>query len=163
MQINFEKIEQATGRKFDNTEQLYFYIQYIAEFLKVNNQNYTQKQQEKVDQLFEIVRAVDFSGSDSGANNAGKGHKAASPEDVFRMICASLPRQPENDRQSAWSDGCTEILCNSNNMLYILRFLKQMGIGVTTGFHSDAQGENADKYGWLYICLDANKGGAANG
>lgn len=60
MTINFEKIERATGRKFDNVEQLYFYIEYITEFLKANNKNYNKKQFEKITELFEIIKAIEI-------------------------------------------------------------------------------------------------------
>lgn len=58
MKIDFNKIEQSTGRKFDNAEQLYFYVKYVIEFLKVNNKNYTKKQYYKIDELFDIVNAI---------------------------------------------------------------------------------------------------------
>lgn len=60
MIINFNKIEELTGRRFDNSEQLYFYIQYVIEFLKVHNKNYTKKQYEKIDELFDFVRCIEF-------------------------------------------------------------------------------------------------------
>lgn len=60
MYIDLKRIVSETGRTFDNEEQLYFYIQYIVEFLKVNNRNYTKKQREKIDELFSFVQAVKF-------------------------------------------------------------------------------------------------------
>lgn len=60
MKVNFEKIEQNTGLKFENLEQLYFRVLYDLEFLKVHNKNYTKKQYEKIDELFEYIRAVEF-------------------------------------------------------------------------------------------------------
>ena len=60
MKVNFEKIEQHTGRKFENLEQLYFRVLYDLEFLKVHNKNYTKKQYEKIDELFDYISAVEF-------------------------------------------------------------------------------------------------------
>lgn len=60
MRINFDKIEQLTGLHFDNTEQLYFYVLHQIEFLKVNNKNYTKKQYYKINDLFDIIRSVNF-------------------------------------------------------------------------------------------------------
>ena len=60
MEVNFEKIEQLTGRKFDNIEQLYFYVQYVVEFLKVNNKNYTKRQYEKIDELFDFIKSIEL-------------------------------------------------------------------------------------------------------
>ena len=60
MTVNLETIEQTTGRKFDNLEQLYFRVLYDLEFLRANNKNYTKKQYEKIDELFEYIRSVEF-------------------------------------------------------------------------------------------------------
>ena len=60
MKFDFDKIEQSTGLRFDNSEQLYFYIQYVIEFLKVNNKNYTKKQYHKINDLFDIIRSITF-------------------------------------------------------------------------------------------------------
>jgi hypothetical protein len=66
MKVNFKKIEQTTGLKFENLEQLYFRVLYVLEFLKVHNKNYTKRQYEKIDELFEFIRSVEFTeGSDS--------------------------------------------------------------------------------------------------
>lgn len=60
MKINFEKIERETGRRFENLEQLYFYISYTLDFLKVNNKNYNKKQYEKIDELFSFFHSIEF-------------------------------------------------------------------------------------------------------
>lgn len=60
MKVNFEKIEQLTGRQFETLEQLYFQVLYDLEFLKVHNKNYTKKQYEKIDELFDIIHSVEF-------------------------------------------------------------------------------------------------------
>lgn len=60
MKVNFEKIEQLTGRQFETLEQLYFQVLYDLEFLKVHNRNYTKKQYEKIDELFDIIHSVEF-------------------------------------------------------------------------------------------------------
>lgn len=60
MKVNFEKIEQLTGRQFETLEQLYFRVLYDLEFLKVHNKNYTKKQYEKIDELFDIIHSVEF-------------------------------------------------------------------------------------------------------
>lgn len=60
MKVNFKKIEHSTGRKFENLEQLYLRVLYDIEFLKVHNKNYTKKQYEKIDELFEYIRSVEF-------------------------------------------------------------------------------------------------------
>lgn len=60
MKFDFDKIEQLTGLHFDNTEQLYFYVLQQIEFLKVNNKNYTKKQYYKINDLFDIIRSVNF-------------------------------------------------------------------------------------------------------
>lgn len=58
MHIDLQEIEKSTGLHFDTIEQLYFYTQYIIEFLKVHNKNYTKKQYDKIDILFEFMRAI---------------------------------------------------------------------------------------------------------
>lgn len=58
MKIDFDKIESHTGQKFENVEQLYFYVSYILDFLKSHNKNYTKKQYEKIDELFEYFHAI---------------------------------------------------------------------------------------------------------
>ena len=60
MKVNFEKIEQLTGRQLETLEQLYFQVLYDLEFLKVHNKNYTKKQYEKIDELFDIIHSVEF-------------------------------------------------------------------------------------------------------
>ena len=60
MKINFKEIEQATGRKFENIEQLYIYISYIIDFLAVNNKNYNKKQYYKIFELVDIRNAIEF-------------------------------------------------------------------------------------------------------
>lgn len=60
MEINFKEIEQSTGRKFENIEQLYSYISYIIDFLAVNNKNYNKKQYNKIFELVNIRNAIKF-------------------------------------------------------------------------------------------------------
>ena len=60
MKFDFNKIEQLTGLHFENSEQLYFYVLQHIEFLKVNNKNYTKKQYHKINDLFDIIRTVNF-------------------------------------------------------------------------------------------------------
>lgn len=60
MKINFYEIERNTGRKFENLEQLYFYCVYVIEFLKVHNKNYIKKQYEKINELFNFIKAIKF-------------------------------------------------------------------------------------------------------
>lgn len=60
MNFDLVKIEELTGLHFDNLEQLYFYVEYVIEFLKVNNKNYTKKQYYKINDLFDIIRSVKF-------------------------------------------------------------------------------------------------------
>ena len=60
MKINFEEIEQATGRKFENIEQLFFYISYVIDFLAINNKNYNKKQYNKIFELVNIRNAIKF-------------------------------------------------------------------------------------------------------
>ncbi len=55
--IDYDKIEHLTGRKFDNVEQLYFYIAYVMDYLKAHNKNYNKKQYEKIDEIWEIFNA----------------------------------------------------------------------------------------------------------
>lgn len=62
MKINFKKIEHETGRKFENIEQLYFYVLYVIEFLKANNKNYTKRQYFKIDELFSFISSIEFEG-----------------------------------------------------------------------------------------------------
>ena len=58
MKIDFDKIERHTGRKFENVEQLYFYLVYVMDFLRVNNKNYNKKQFEKILELWEFVNSI---------------------------------------------------------------------------------------------------------
>ena len=60
MKINLDRIEQLTGRHFDNIEQLYFYLKYVIEFLIVCNKNYNKRQYEKIDELFVVITSVEF-------------------------------------------------------------------------------------------------------
>lgn len=60
MNFDLVKIKELTGLRFDNTEQLYFYVLHQMEFLKVNNKNYTKKQYYKINDLFDIIRSVKF-------------------------------------------------------------------------------------------------------
>jgi hypothetical protein len=43
MKIDLEQIKERTGREFENIEQLYFYINYVMDYLKGFNKNYTKK------------------------------------------------------------------------------------------------------------------------
>lgn len=61
MYIDFEQIERDTGRKFENIEQLFFYVNYVIEFLTVNNKNYTKKQHHKINELFSFIKSIKFS------------------------------------------------------------------------------------------------------
>lgn len=60
MKFDFDKIKQLTGLHFDNLEQLYFYVLQHLEFLKTDNKNYTRKQYSKINDLFYIIRSVNF-------------------------------------------------------------------------------------------------------
>lgn len=60
MKINFKEIESATGRKFDNVEQLYIYVSYIIDLLAINNKNYNKKQYDKIFELVNIRNAIQF-------------------------------------------------------------------------------------------------------
>ena len=60
MKIDLEKIERNTGRKFENIEQLYFYLVYIMDFLRANNKNYNKKQYEKIIELWEMIQAIEL-------------------------------------------------------------------------------------------------------
>lgn len=60
MKIDLEKIESNTGRKFENIEQLYFYLVYVMDFLRANNKNYNKKQYEKIIELWEMIQAIEL-------------------------------------------------------------------------------------------------------
>lgn len=60
MQINFEQIEKLTGLHFDSTEQLYFYVLHHLEYLKTHNKNYTKKQYNNINDLFDIIHSIEF-------------------------------------------------------------------------------------------------------
>ena len=60
MKIDLQKIETNTGRKFENLEQLYFYLVYVMDFLKANNKNYNKKQYEKIIELWEMIQAIEL-------------------------------------------------------------------------------------------------------
>ena len=60
MKINFKEIEQSTGLKFENIEQLYIYISFIIDFLAANNKNYNKKQYNKIFELVNIRNAITF-------------------------------------------------------------------------------------------------------
>ena len=60
MYFDLEKIEHLTGLQFENEMQLYFYVLHQLEFLKVNNKNYTKKQCHKINDLFDIIRSLNF-------------------------------------------------------------------------------------------------------
>ena len=60
MKIDLQRIENNTGRKFDNIEQLYFYLVYVMDFLRANNKNYNKKQYEKILELWETIQAIEL-------------------------------------------------------------------------------------------------------
>ena len=60
MKIDFEEIEITTGLKFDNIEQLYFYLSRVIDFLAIHNKNYNKKQYEKIYELVNIRNAIQF-------------------------------------------------------------------------------------------------------
>ena len=60
MKINLNQIKERTGREFENIEQLYFYISYVMDYLKGFNKNYTKRQFEKIDELWEFFNAIEL-------------------------------------------------------------------------------------------------------
>ena len=58
MKIDLNQIKERTGREFENIEQLYFYLSYVMDYLKGFNRNYTKKQFEKIDEIWEIFQAI---------------------------------------------------------------------------------------------------------
>ena len=58
MKIDLTQIKERTGREFESIEQLYFYLSYVMDYLKGFNKNYTKKQFEKIDELWEIFQAI---------------------------------------------------------------------------------------------------------
>lgn len=59
MKINFEKLEQLTGIKDINKEDLIFYIKSILYNLKINNKNYNKEQFERIMLLNDIFESIE--------------------------------------------------------------------------------------------------------
>lgn len=60
MKINFDEIEETTGRKFKDLYQFYFYILRSVEFLYSHSKNYNKKQFEKIAEFMNFCLSVKF-------------------------------------------------------------------------------------------------------
>lgn len=59
VKINFKKLEQNTGLKFDNPQDAVYYFSAMVYFLKTHNKNYTKEQERKINDLYELFSAIE--------------------------------------------------------------------------------------------------------
>lgn len=61
IKIDFQKLEQRTGLKFNNPQDLLYYFSAMLYFLNTHNKNYTKEQERKIsdlNDLFDCMEAV---------------------------------------------------------------------------------------------------------
>lgn len=59
MKINFDKLEQETGIKDTNENDLILYIKNIVEYLATHNKNYNNTQYHKIILLNDIFKSIE--------------------------------------------------------------------------------------------------------
>lgn len=55
--INLEQLEKNTGRKFEDKEDIYYFLDRCISYLMTHNKNYTKEQYNKIEEINEIIKA----------------------------------------------------------------------------------------------------------
>ena len=58
IEVDLEQIERDTGRRFDEKEDLYYYMERVLTYLSTHNKNYTNKQYYMIEELKDIFNAA---------------------------------------------------------------------------------------------------------
>ena len=59
MKINNEQLRERTGLSFESYTDMLYYIEKHLDYLMLHNKNYTKEQERRIDDLYEIVQAID--------------------------------------------------------------------------------------------------------
>lgn len=59
MRINNKQLKSNTGLSFESFTDMIYYIENHLAYLKAHNKNYTKEQEHRIDDLYEIVMAID--------------------------------------------------------------------------------------------------------
>lgn len=59
MKINNEQLKDNTGLSFESFTDMVFYAERHLEWLKMHNKNYTKEQERRIDDLYEMIQAID--------------------------------------------------------------------------------------------------------
>lgn len=60
MKINNEQLMKRRGLSFESETDMYYYIMHHLEYLMTHNKNYTKEQESRIDDLLEIMNAIDI-------------------------------------------------------------------------------------------------------
>ena len=60
MKIDNKQLMERTGMSFESETDMYYYIMHHLEYLMTHNKNYTAEQARKIDDLYEIMKAIDI-------------------------------------------------------------------------------------------------------
>lgn len=59
IKIDFQKLEQCTGLKFNNPQDLLYYFSAMLYFLNTHNKNYTKEQEHKISDLNDLFDCME--------------------------------------------------------------------------------------------------------
>lgn len=59
MKINNEQLKSNTGLSFESFTDMFYYAESHLEWLKTHNKNYTKEQEGRIDDLYEMIKAID--------------------------------------------------------------------------------------------------------
>lgn len=60
MKIDNKQLMERTGMSFESESDVYYYIVNHLEWLLTHNKNYTKEQESRIDDLWEIMNAIDI-------------------------------------------------------------------------------------------------------
>jgi len=59
MRINNKQLKDNTGLSFESFTNIVSYAERHLEWLKTHNKNYTKEQERRIDDLYEMIQAID--------------------------------------------------------------------------------------------------------
>jgi len=69
MRVDYNRIKKNTGLEFESFSDLYYYIENHLDYLHRHNNNYTNEQWFRIDDLHEIIKNIDIWNDESEENN----------------------------------------------------------------------------------------------
>lgn len=59
IKIDYKKLEESTGLKFDNPEDVIYYFSAMLHYLNTHNKNYNKEQERKISDLNDLFACIE--------------------------------------------------------------------------------------------------------